>query len=384
MRTGPRLAPLTHEWAPLDRGSAMELAGTRFTVLDVTGPRLIRSRLPFAFEVAEGEQAARFRERYHPEEAVAPGRTEVDQLKLLRDWVADRVPFGRPEHHNVDPFYIMDRAAEGALHNCTFNSVVYLAALESLGHTARKLSTCGHGMVEVWSGELARWIALDPSRRNCFLLDGRVLGAHEVHEQFHADGGVPMHVEYGLGERIEPVTTERREDGHMKYRQDGYEWVGYHDRNDFMRRTLDFDRDRFYIYSGGHNCNRAWTTGPADSQSQAQLDERYAHGTLTDRLEDLYWSVNVTEIHLAPRAGTRVAVRLDTMAPNFDSFLLERDGKWELTRAEFSWRVRRGANCLRVRARNSRGILGPGAAVTVESSPVLDTMRAKLFLPRQR
>ena len=377
MKTGPRLAPQAHDWVPLARGSSVELAGTRFTVLDVTGPPLIRSRLPFAFEDAEGEQATLFRERYHPEEAVAAGRSEVDRLKLLRDWVADRVPFGRPEHHNVDPFYIMDRAAEGALHNCTFNSVVYLAALESLGHTARKLSTCGHGMVEVWSNELARWIALDPSRRNCFLLEGRILGAHEVHEQFHADGGVSMHAEYGLGERIDPVTTELREDGHMKYRQDGYEWVGYHDRNDFMRRTLDFDRDRFYIYGGGHNRGRVWTTSPADSQSESRIDKRYVHGTLTDRLEDLYWSVNVTRIHLAPRAGTRLTVRLDTMTPNFESFLLERDGEWELTRADFSWKVRRGANCLRVRARNTRGILGPVATVTVESGPALDTMGVK-------
>jgi len=366
MKTGPKIASLTNEWAPLEAGSTVELAGSRFTVLDLRGPELIRSRLPFTFEDADGERATQFRERYNPGEAVAGGATEVEQLKLLRDWVARKVPFGKPEHHNVDPFYIMDRAAEGALHNCTYNSMVYLAALESLGHTARKLSTCGHGTVEIWSNELCKWIVLDPSRRNCYLLDGEILDARQVHEQYLSDGGVSMQVEYGLDERIEQVTMEPREDGLLKYRQDGYEWVGYHDRNNFMDSPVDFDKDRFYIYRDELNRDKVWVTRPKDPAVPAELDERFKTATLTDRLGDIYWTVNVTKVHLAPLTSKRLAVQLETMTPNFDTFLVEKDGDWKPTRPEFAWNLKRDVNTLTVRSRNSRGIVGPVASVMVE------------------
>jgi hypothetical protein len=52
---------------------------------------------------------------------------------LLRDWVADQVPFGQPpKDADIDPVHILERAAQGAKHNCTYLSVVYLAALVSL------------------------------------------------------------------------------------------------------------------------------------------------------------------------------------------------------------------------------------------------------------
>ena len=364
MKTGPKVSALTHEWEPVERGSSLDLAGSRLTVTGVTGPELVRSRLPFTFQDADSERAARFREKYGLTDAVSGGSSEVEQLKMLRDWVAEKVPFGRPEHHNVDPFYIMDRAAEGALHNCTFNSMVYLAALESLGHTARKLSTCGHGTIEVWSNELAKWIVLDPSRRNCYTLADETLSAQEVREQYLTDGGVSMHAVYGLDERTEPVTLEKREDGHLKYRQDGYEWVGYHVRNNFLEKVVDFEKDRFYIFRDRHNRDQVWMT--SGKEGVPKVDQRYTLATLTDRLGDIYWSVNVTRVHLAPRTRRSLTVQLETMCPGFDAFLLETDGGWKPTRAQFAWNLKRGPNTLTVRARNGMGILGPVASVTVE------------------
>ena len=371
MRTGPKVAALAHEWEPVERESLVELAGSRFTVMDVEGPELVRSRLPFTFQDTDSERAARFREKYGLTDAVSRGRSEVERLKMLRDWVAEKVPFGRPEHHNVDPFYIMDRAAEGALHNCTFNSMVYLAALESLGHTARKLSTCGHGTIEMWCNELAKWIVLDPSRRNCYTLGGRILSAQEVREQFLTDGGVSMHAVYGLDERAEQVTMEKREDGHLKYRQDGHEWVGYHDRNDFLEKVADFEKDRFYIYRDRFNRDQVWMSAGKDGPPK--VDERYRLATLTDRVEDIYWTVNVTRVHLAPRTRRSLTVQLETMCPNFDTFLIEKEDGWKPTRPQFTWNLKRGANTLRVRSRNAMGILGPIASVTVELSRSVST-----------
>ena len=361
MRTGPKVAALVNEWELIEVGSTVDLAGSRLTVLEVEGPELVRSRLPFTFEDPEGDRPSEFRERYRVAQAVARGSTELEQLKLLRDWVAEKVPFGQPQHHNIDPFYIMDRAAEGALHNCTYNAVVYLAALESLGHTARKLSTCGHGTIEMWSNELAKWIVLDPSRRNCYTLRGEILSAQEVREQYLTDGGVSMQVVYGLDERTEQVTTEPRErDGRFKYRQDAYEWVGYHVRNNFLEKQVKFETDPFYICRDHWNRDQTWTTG------SGEVDQRYRLATLTDRLEDIYWSVNVTKVHLAPLTDRKLRVQLETMTPAFDTFLVEAKGQWKPKRAEFTWTLKRGPNALRVRTRNTQGILGPVTSVTVE------------------
>lgn len=369
MRTGAKVTLLPNEWTPLESGSTLELAGSRLTVLEVSGPPLVRSRLPFTFEDVEAERVAQFRRRFRLEEVVSAGRTELEGMMLLRDWVAEKMHFGKPTPGEPDPFLILEQAAQGKTHYCTHFSLVYLAALVSLGHTARKLSTVGHGTVEVWSNELAKWVVLDPTRRNCYRLRGRILDAQEVRVQWLTDGGISMEVVYGLDERTEPVTLERRDDGRLKYRQEAFEWTAYHDRNNFIQRQVDFERDRFYIYRDEYNRDRVWTTQPTDPSEPPRIDPRYRLATLTDRLEDIYWTVNVTQVHLAPRTARSLTVQLETMTPNFDTFLLERAGGWRPTRARFTWPLRRGANTLRVRSRNRMGVVGPVASVTVECSP---------------
>jgi hypothetical protein len=399
VKTGPRVSPLANEWVPVEPGATLELAGRRFRVTEVSGPGLVRSRLPFTCEDVDGERAAEFRRRFHLEEVVSRGRTELDGLMLLRDWVADQVPFGQPpQGADIDPVHILERAAQGAKHNCTFLSVVYLAALVSLGHTARKLSTLGHGTVEVWSNDLAKWVVLDPSRRNCYTLggtlgvswpandarspsegfdrgsrrqqaqrDGVPLNAQEVREQHFADGGVSMEVVYGLGERRERVTLDTREDGHLKYRQEAFAWSAYHDRNNFLARLVDFGKDRFYILRDRHNRGQAWTTQPTKPGEKPRVDDRYRLATLTERLADIYWSANVTRVHLAPRSPRSLTVQLETMTPNFGDFLREEEGTWKAVRAEFTWKLREGVNRLAVRSRNRLGLLGPIASVVVET-----------------
>lgn len=368
MRTGAKVTLLPNEWTPLGSGSTVELAGARLTVLEVSGPPLVRSRLPFAFEDIEAERVVEFRRRFHLEEVVSGGRTELERQMLLRDWVAGKMHFGKPTPGEPDPFLILEQAAQGRTHYCTHFALVYLAALVSLGHTARKLSTAGHGTVEVWSNELAKWVVLDPTRRNCYRLQGRFLDAQEIRRQWLTDGGVSMEVLYGLDERTEPVTLERREDGLLKYRQEAFEWTAYHDRNNFLQQQVDFERDRFYICRDEHNRDRVWTTQPSDPGEPHRIDPRYRLATLTHRLQDIYWTVNVTRVHLAPRTARSLTVQLDTMTPNFDTFLLEVGGRQRRSRARFTWRLRRGANTLRVRVRNRMGVAGPAASVTVECS----------------
>jgi hypothetical protein len=415
---GPKVSPLANEWVFSEAEATLEsegprpsadghppqrsetqLAGWRFRVTEVSGPELVRSRLPFTFEDVEGERAAEFRRRFELEEVISRGRTELEGLMLLRDWVADQVPFGQPpKDADIDPFHILERAAQGAKHNCTYLSVVYLAALVSLGHVARKLSTLGHGTVEVWSNELAKWVVLDPSRRNCYSLggtlgvswpaneagspsegfdrghrrqqaegDGVPLNAQEVREQHFADGGVSMEVVYGLGERRERVTLQKREDGHLKYRQEAFGWTAYHDRNNFLTKLVDFGRDRFYILRDRHNRGQTWTTQPSKPEEKPGVDPRYKLATLTERLADIYWSANVSRLHLALRSPRSLTVQLETVTPNFGAFLVEKDGDWKRTRAEFTWRLREGRNRLVVRSRNRAGVVGPVASVVVEA-----------------
>jgi hypothetical protein len=367
VKVGPRVASLANEWVGMEPGATLKLAGWGLRVVEVSGPELVRSRLPFAFEDFGAERVAEFRRRFQLEAVVSRGRTELEGLMLLRDWVADRVPFGQPpQDADVDPFHILERAAQGAKHNCTYLSVVYLAALVSLGHVARKLSTVGHGTVEVWSNELAKWVVLDPSRRNCYTLGGQILNAQEVRQQHFADGGVSMEVVFGLGDRRERVTLEKREDGHLKYRQEAFAWTAYHDRNNFLTRLVDFGKDRFYILRDRHNGDQAWMTQPAKPSEKPRIDERYRLATVTERLADIYWSANVTRVRLALRSARSLAVQLETITPNFDSFLRGDDGAWKPVRAEFTGKVREGVNRLAVRSRNQAGVLGPVGSVTVQ------------------
>ena len=87
----------------------------------------------------------------------------------------------------------------------------------------------------------------------------------------------------------------------------------------------------------------------------------------TNRVGDLYWTVNRARIHLRQGSGAGVLeVELETETPNLKGFEIKVDGKgWGARGASFEWPLHAGENRLEVRPTNDFGRAGAVSRVTV-------------------
>lgn len=88
----------------------------------------------------------------------------------------------------------------------------------------------------------------------------------------------------------------------------------------------------------------------------------------TDRKQDFNYTLNQSELTLSETEDPGVLrVDVDTETPCFEAFVIRIDDGnfFETTASSFEWRLHEGLNCLRVRARNSAGVLGPESFVSV-------------------
>jgi hypothetical protein len=163
-----------------------------------------------------------------------------------------------------------------------------------------------------------------------------------------------MEMVFGTEQRAERVTLERRDrDGAYQYRQEGYEWVAYKTRNNFFEVPFTWWNFDYLIMEDEYNENQAW-------QYRGERDVRDRIGIRTQRMADVFWTLNQAHIHLYDEGNTALKVQLETHTPNFDRFEVSVDkGEWHSTGPVFSWELHQGQNHLRARSVNKFGVNGP-------------------------
>ncbi|MBN2290308.1 MAG: hypothetical protein JXQ83_13320 [Candidatus Glassbacteria bacterium] len=331
--------------------------GLKITCLGLDNPRIVRSRYPFFYEKYENPDLQRLRERFRLDEIIAPGRNEFEQMLLLNEWLAENVPFGRPALIRPQAFYVLEHGLAGQTFNCTYLSFTLAQLYTSLGWTARKMTSAGHGTLDVWSNYWRKWVQIDPSRNSYFRVRGKAvpLNSNEIRREFWRNQGVDMEMVFGTGQRAEKVTLERRErDGLYRYRQDGYAWVAYKNRNNFLEVPYAYRNFIYLMVEDEYDRGKKWL------REDGRVDERYLFSILTDRPGDIFWTLNQAFIHLYEDSGRRLKVQLETVAPNFLTFEVAFDhGEWRETGPVFSWELHPGQNFLQARARNKFGRPGP-------------------------
>ena len=276
---------------------------------------------------------------------------------LLNEWLVDNVPFGGPPPVRPQAFHVLEHGLAGQTFNCTYLSFTLAQLYTSLGWTARKLTSLGHGTLDVWSNYWRKWIQIDPSRNSYFRMRGRAtpLNSNEIRRQFWRNRGVDMEMVYGTEQRAEKVTLERREkDGLYLYRQDGYGWVAYKTRNNFFETPYAYRNFLYLVMEDEYNRGKKWL------RNQGTVDERYLFSILTDRAGDIFWTLNQAYIHLYEDSRQRLKVQLETVTPNFKTFEIAVDNReWRETGPVFNWELHPGRNLLRARSVNKFGLAGP-------------------------
>jgi len=226
----------------------------------------------------------------------------------------------------------------------------------SLGFTARKITSVGHGTLDVWSNYWRKWMQIDPSRNSYFRLRGTAvpLNSNEIRREFYRNGGVDMEMVFGTEQRAERVTLERRDrDGAYKYRQEGYEWVAYKTRNNFFEIPFTWWNFDYLIVEDEYNENLVW-------EYRGERDVRESIGTRTSRIGDVFWTLNQAYIHLYDTGSSSLKVQLETHTPNFERFEVSVDqGEWQASDPELFWELHEGQNYLKARSVNKFGVVGP-------------------------
>ena len=363
---GPILKEIPGELKDLKTGGEFSLkAGTHLTCLGMDNQPVIRSNYPFFYEKYGNPDLQRLRNQYSLQEIIEPGKNDFEQILLLNDWLVNHVPFGSPPPIMPQALHVLHHGLNDQTFYCTFLSFTLMQMYSSLGFTARKITSVGHGTLDVWSNYWRKWMQIDPSRNSYFRLQGTAvpLNSNEIRREYYRNGGVDMEMVFGTEQRAERVTMERRDrDGAYQYRQEGYEWVAYKTRNNFFEIPFTWWNFDYLIVEDEYNENITW-------QHRGEKDVRDRIGTRTSRNGDVFWTLNQACIHLYDEGNLSLKVQLETHTPNFERFEVSVDnGDWQASDPILTWELHEGQNYLKARSINKFSVIGPEHKIILKSN----------------
>jgi len=211
-------------------------------------------------------------------------------------------------------------------------------------------------MVEVWSSQHRKWVAMDAELNHYFERSHVPLNMVELLEEYHAD----KHSRVQLVEGKQLPGAECPSLPHLKRNRltlaDTLPWFAEHItiadmRNDWMTNH----------YFKGH---------PARSESSALV---YVNPWLADPVrfqnrmrphttskDDFYWTLNQAEIWARPTLSNAIRLAFRTVTPNFEYYEVVVDGGVPIRSEvpEYAWGLHEGTNTLSVRSVNQFGIRG--------------------------
>lgn len=341
--------------------------------------------MPFEYEDPSHPRMVALREKYKLDDVVAPGKTELEKLVLLRDWVGRQWRFKSPSPNY--PAWDADEIMTAKIGFCVQFAITYIQCCNALGYPARFV--CGyhpgtmgtaHEVSEVWSNEHAKWVFMDPTpSRNQFCADpktGEPLSMLEVHERmvrtYYGDKP-PLYEnrpkaaqwsnEIALcnGKSIVPTDVHTSSDPPPSTWPSWTKWLllCYAPRNNFSARPRPLPR-----MQGWNNWD--WAEFRRWVDPGTPKDWRYRY--FTSRRSDLLWTLNQVRFGAAcgNRPGT-LEVRMATVTPNFKSFLVRLDGgQWRASGRTLDWPLHQGRNRLEMRVRNTSDVVGPVSFIELD------------------
>ena len=156
---------------------------------------IVRSAHEYDFQ-APDDFLTELREKYELDDVIGGGRTEFEQMLLLKEWVRNRWDHGWSTVSDSNSALEMLEAAQlGSDFACGYYSMTLMQCFLSLGFVARRASIAkaatewmspdegniGHSIPEVYSHQFHKWIMLDADMNVHYERDGVPLSALEIH-----------------------------------------------------------------------------------------------------------------------------------------------------------------------------------------------------------
>lgn len=354
-----------------------------------------RTFLPFAYQ-GPSARLELLRKRYKLDDVIAPGKTELEQLMLLRYWVRNQWHTAWGNHPSQwmppwDALIILEAKDQpDCLTMCTHYAAVFTQCCQALGWSARHCILDHHCVAEVYYQDADKWVMMDAGNsaqradvglhfeRKGVPLSAREL--HLAHKSTKVDGIMVHFTPRLLADKIAPLcrpapkpAKEARPDviplaelGKYPVCQlDNFRRYAFPARNNFLSTLVPgelYQGWSEYFYDG------YWWVG--DSADQPTTSPEYSQHLDPNRPQDADWNLNWTRIHLAQTLAKpgETQVHLETMTPGFARFEKKDPGKegWQKVPPAFLWQLVPGRNELTIRSVNLWGKTGTAETVTVE------------------
>ena len=326
-------------------------------LIEIDQPEFIHSSYPFTY-LKPHLRLDRLRKQYCLDDVIASGKTEIEQLALLRDWVhsqwlgwqSNKYPYCPP----WDPLEILGTTkGNWGFGMCTHYGATYAGCASALGWVSRVLIVDHHCLAEVWYETDQKWILQDagPCREYDanYEINGKPINALELHEALQS-GNIGSVMSNKLPQNVtEPM--DRYAETFCRF--------GIPLRNNHLTDAEPAELDhgyRQYHYDG----YLWWSDGANPRYSEYSLQ--------TSRPGDFYWSVNQTRIftQLSEKPGC-LQVHFEHNMPNFSYLSIDVKGKQvqETAAMELMWELIPGLNELCVHAVNNFGRKGRVARIVV-------------------
>jgi len=332
-------------------------------VAEIVNGAIPSGRFTFRYESDVDGQLASLRTREQLETVIRAGQTEFDRFVLLMNWVNGQWAVGNPDPYPPwNAFVILDQIRRGRTGGfCAQYAVVFAQACLAVGCQARYIDLIDlyqsgrrtHFTVEVWSNDYQKWVLMDPAYNVYFQRNGIPLNAFELHEADRTGAWQDLRMIKGRSARGLKVKDVRT-------MVDEYAYFALDLRNDHLSRP-----QKIWVHDGGLDWSDRYDDYLIWSAEPVPVEAGYATPKHSVDVRDFYWSVNQTHITVTTGTARREAiVRLDTYTPNFQSFLVSRNGgPWAPSPGTFQWPLNAGMNELAAKSVNAMGVSGVPARV---------------------
>jgi hypothetical protein len=370
-------------------------AGDKLQVLHRSPESLTTTSVPFVYQ-KPSPRLKLLRERYKLDQVIAPGKTEMEQLMLLRYWV-------RNQWHTAwqgdgsgwmppwDTLMILEcKDNPDCLTMCTHYACVFTQCALALGWNARHCILDHHCVSEVWVDQHHKWVMMDAGnsaeRADVGLHCERAgvpLSARELQEAHRSGKTSDLTVCFTPARLVEKITPLCRPAPKGKIaprpdtitpadvkkypvcQLDTYRRYAFPPRNNYLTTLYPGELEQGYsdyFYDG-----YCWV---GDRRDDPKTAPEYTYLLDPSRPQDIDWPLNEVYPHLC-RTATNGEVRVDveTNMPNLDHLEKANGATWEKTPATFIWKLRPGKNELRLHGVNAWGRTGQEGRVVVEWTP---------------
>lgn len=354
---------------------------------------VIKSRHPFRYESFATPELSKLRKKYRLEKVITGKKTEFDKILALRNWVHSQWDHGwsfkeqKPVLPLCSTLRILEEAQKGIEFHCAYYSTVFIQCALSLGFQARRLSiykdishipiaelhrqtNIGHYLAEIWSNDFQKWILIDTDMNAHYEEKNIPLNAWEVREAWVTGRWKEVRLIQGKPPpayvtKPAKYTPEQHKlfKVFTKYKaMDYYYHLGIEMRNDWFS-------------SDEESLRLIW----ADPHSPPVLIEHPDHPNTavhdviwTQNINNLYWTLNQVHIHLScagkdkSKSSPTLEVKLETVTPNFDKYLVKIDGSaWRKRPGDLKWKLKEGRNTIYAKSVNKFRIEGPSNSITI-------------------